>query len=62
MDGSGGDFFKISSSFDPFVGDADTTAPRTDGIGASRAMIPFVEDPQRATAQDYIILTSDANR
>jgi hypothetical protein len=62
MDGTGGDFFKTSISHGQFVGDADTTAPRTGDIGASRGIIPFVEAIQRATSQDYILLESDAKR
>jgi hypothetical protein len=62
MDGTGGDFFKTSISHGQFLGDTDNIAPRSDGIGASRAIIPLVEAIQRATSQDYILLESDAKR
>jgi hypothetical protein len=62
IDGTGQDYFKTCISFAQFEADADTTAPCADGIAASRAILPLEEAAQRAAAQDFILLESDAKR
>jgi hypothetical protein len=62
IDGTGEDYIKTSISFAKFEADADASAPCTDGIATSSAMIPLREDSQCAAAKDVILLESDAQR
>jgi hypothetical protein len=55
------DYFKTSISFAQFEADADTPAPRSSD-SATIGTIHFGDAAHRMTAQDIILLESDAKR